>query len=686
MPVIGSGSGGGIAVRWTLRGALLWASLVPVLLLLRPYSGIVQDARIYIGRGLADRDPAGLGRDLMFAGETQTAFSLFRAALHPLLALAEPGAVSMALVAAGLLAWLAGAVLLMRRLADGRSAWAAMVAVLALPGDYGPLHIFGYAEAIATPRLFAEAAVLAGLGRMAWVAPRHPAPLPTQPCSGRILAGRHLSGLALLCLAAAIHPLMALPGLALAAVLLVRADPRWLVPAAVLAAAGLAAAALGAPLLGRLFVAMDPAWLAIVRGRNANLFPSLWPAETYAVIACQVAATAIAGAIAGSRATGPGCASGEARRVVFWGGAAVGLGGLLLSWVAGDIGASVLILQLQTWRALWLLAVLGHAGFALAWVGLWRGGAAARLTLALLTLAWTSQSVPTLAVTLAAAAMACHLADAAGRLRSLSRLTGRVATVAALAVAGAAAVGGGQALFAVLRPLGADWRDAAPWPYVVASGLLTVPALAGAVALALWPAARLRRPAALAVAVAALLGASAAAAALWDSRNAERRMVDARAGLAALEAGLAPGPGGLLWIDDDSETWFLARRPAVFSPVQGAPILFSRPLALAWAERAGRLAAWGLVRPGDLVVSPGDATRDSPVMPTPDGLRAFCREPERPAGLVVPGDRRAAVPEGLTARLWLPPSPIRRLSIGGDGAAWRNVDRFTVVGCAPPAP
>ena len=666
MPVIGSGSGGGIAVRWTLRRALLWASLVPVLLLLRPYSGIVQDARIYIGRGLADRDPAGLGRDLMFAGETQTAFSLFRAALHPLLALAEPGAVSMALVAVGLLAWLAGAVLLVRRLAGGRAAWAAMVAVLALPGDYGPLHIFGYAEPIATPRLFAEAAVLAGLGQ--------------------ILAGRRPSGLALLCLAAAVHPLMALPGLALAAALLVRADPRWLVPAAVLAAAGLAAAALGAPLLGRLFVAMDPAWLAIVRGRNANLFPRLWPAETYAVIACQVAAAAIAGDIAGSWATGPGCGSGGGRRAVFWSGAAVGLGGLLLSWVAGDIGASVLILQLQTWRALWLLAVLGHAGFALAWIGLWRGGAAARLTLALLTLAWTSQSVPALAVTLAAAAAACHLADAAGRLRSLSRLTGRVATVAALAVAGAAAVAGGQALLAVLRPLGAGWRDAAPWPYVVASGLLTVPALAGAVALALLPAARLRRPAALAVAVAALLGASAAAAALWDSRNAERRMVDARAGLAALEAGLAPGPGGLLWIDDDSETWFLARRPAVFSPVQGAPILFSRPLALAWAERAGRLAAWGLVRPGDLVVSPGDATRDSPVMPTPDGLRAFCREPERPAGLVVPGDRRAAVPEGLTARLWLPPSPIRRLSIGGDGAVWRNVDRFTVVGCMPPAP
>ena len=664
MPVIGSEVA--VPCRSKLWTALFWASLLPVLLLLRPYAGLVQDARIYIGRGLADRDPAGLGSDLMFAGETQTAFSLFRAALRPLLSVAGPGAVSMALVALGLLAWLAGAVLLLRRLAGDRAAWAAVVAILALPGDYGPLHIFGYAEPIATPRLFAEAAVLAGLGQ--------------------ILAGRRPSGLALLCLAAVAHPLMALPGLALAAILLVRADPRWLIPVAVLGAAGLAAAALGAPLFGRLFVAMDSTWLTIVRDRNANLFPSLWPAAAYGTIACQLAAVAIAGHRAAARATSSPPGSGEARRATFWWGGVVGLGGLLLSWVAGDIGASVLVLQLQTWRALWLLAVLGNAGFALAWVGLWRGDAAARLTLALLTLAWTSQAAPWLAATLAAAAVACHWAESAGRLRDLSPPFGRLALAAALAVAAATAVAGGQALFAVLRPLDGSWHDAAPWPYVVASGLLTVPALAGAIALALAPAARLRRPTARTVAVVAAIMASAAAAGLWDSRNAERRMVDARDGFAALEAGLGPGPGGLLWIDDDSETWFLARRPAFFSPVQGAPILFSRPLALAWAERAGRLAAWGLVRPGDLLVSPGDAARDLAVTPTPDGLRGFCRDVSRPAGLVLPGDWRAAVPDGLPARLWIPPSRIRRLSIGDAGAVWRSIDRFTVVGCAPPAP
>ena len=661
MPADDSESGAALPGRSKPWTALLWASLLPALLLLRPYAGIVQDARIYIGRGLADRDPAGLGSDLMFAGETQTAFSLFRAALHPLLSLAGPDAVSMALVAVGLLAWLAGAVLLMRHLADGRAAWAAVMAALALPGDYGPLHIFGYAEPIATPRLFAEAAVLAGLGQ--------------------ILAGRRPTGLALLCLAAAIHPLMALPGLALAAILLVRADPRWLVPWAVLGAAGFGAAALGAPVFGRLFVAMDPAWLAIVRARNANLFPSLWPIDTYGTIACQVAAVVIAGHIAGARSAP--AAGGEARRAVFWWGGAVGLGGLVLSWLAGDIGASVLVLQLQTWRALWLLAMLANAGLVLAWIGLWRGGAAARLTLALLTLAWASPS-STLVAPLAVAATACHLTGAAGWLRGLTPLTGRVATAAALAAAGAAAVAGGQGLFAVLRPLGAGWRDQAPWPYVVASGLLTAPVLAGAVALALAPASRLRTPRARALALLCAVAACGTAASLWDSRNPERRMVDARAGAAALEAGL--GPGGLLWVDDDSETWFLARRPAVFSPVQGAPILFSRDLALAWAARAGRLSALGLVRPGDLAVAPRDSARDVPVTLTPAGLRAFCRDAARPAGLVVPGDQRAAVPEDMSARLWIPPTPIRRLSIGEEGATWRSIVDFTVVSCSPPAP
>ena len=650
----------GRSVPWTV---LLWTSLVPLMLLLRPYAGLVHDARIYIGRGLADRDPAGLGRDLMFANEPQTAFSAFRVIVDALLSVADPGRISMGIVAVGSLTWLGAAILLARRLTGTRVAWAAVLAILALPGDYGPLHIFGYAEAIATPRLFAEAVVLVGLERM--------------------LAHRRLAALAFLTLALAIHPLMALPGLALAAILLVHDDLRWFGPVAALAAAMLAAAWLGVPLLGRLFVPMDPDWLAVVRMRNANLFPTLWPAEAFAQIGCQAAAAIVAGDLAGP----PGLRAGAGGRVFLWGGAAVGLAGLFLSLGFGDVLPSVLLLQLQTWRALWLLSVLGNAGLVMAAVGLWRrGGASSQLVLALLIFAFASQAAPALALGLAAAAVLCRLAQARGRLQELTPWIGRLCLVAALAVAAVGTIAAARGLASLLVAPGADWHDVPAWPYVVASGILAVPLVTVAVAVAVAPAAWLGSVAGRSAALVATLVACVAAVQVWDSRDAERRMVDGRLGADALAADLGPGEGGLLWVDDDSETWFLARRPAVFNPVQGAPILFSRPLALEWAARGRRLAALGLVRPGDLAVAPADMARDPAVTLTPAGLRAFCRDAARPAGLVVPGDRRAAVPEDMSARLWIPPTPIRRLSIGEEGATWRSIVDFTVVSCSPPAP
>jgi hypothetical protein len=52
--------------------------VLSVFFLSRPYPGIVQDAYIYMGRALADLDPNGIGRDLMFVNDGQFGFSLFR--------------------------------------------------------------------------------------------------------------------------------------------------------------------------------------------------------------------------------------------------------------------------------------------------------------------------------------------------------------------------------------------------------------------------------------------------------------------------------------------------------------------------------------------------------------------------------------------------------------------------------
>jgi|GEM_PF-4136759 len=53
----------------------------------RPYRGIFQDPQIYIGRAVADLDPSGVGRDLMFVHDGQFGFSLFPFVVRAMVAL-----------------------------------------------------------------------------------------------------------------------------------------------------------------------------------------------------------------------------------------------------------------------------------------------------------------------------------------------------------------------------------------------------------------------------------------------------------------------------------------------------------------------------------------------------------------------------------------------------------------------
>jgi hypothetical protein len=175
--------------RRALRSVALWTAFAALLLVLRPYRGVFHDGRIYIGRAMANLDPAGVGRDLMYAHDAQTGFSLYPRLATALAAALGPSGASMLLSLAGLLVWGAAAITLMRRIAPGRLGWAAAGAVFALPASYGAFYSFSYGEAWATPRAFAEAAVLLSLTAL--------------------FAGRWRWSLAALAAAALFHPLMA---------------------------------------------------------------------------------------------------------------------------------------------------------------------------------------------------------------------------------------------------------------------------------------------------------------------------------------------------------------------------------------------------------------------------------------------------------------------------------------------
>lgn len=634
---------------WNLKGVAIWAWLVPFLLLMRPYGGLIQDARIYVGRGVADLDPGGVGRDMMFAHDEQSRFSIMRAIIRSLLVVLTPGEASMLLALAGILLWLVGAAALARSLARGRAAWAAVVCVLVLPAQYGAFGVFSYAEAIATPRVFAEAAILGGLAAL--------------------LSEHRLRGVILLCAAMGFHPLMALPGLGVAAFLLVRDDRRWLIPFSAVGAAVIVAAALKLPLFDRLLAPMDTGWLAILR-RAEYLFPSRWPAAVLSTLAFQLAAVAVAGSLSAPRV-----------RAFLWGSAGVAVLGTLASLLFGDILPSILITQLQLWRWLWLLAVVGNASVALAAIGLWRRGPAGHVTLCLLVLTFLSSATPPLSMILAAATVVWHVADRKGVLPIMSPRAVVMAACVAVAVAIADLLRNGAALSLLVQCAEAQGGPIT-WPQISSVGLQTTPLVVAAVASALIPW-RMVPSSARFAAAAALAAAAVGGILLWDSRTTERLSIEHGDGAPELRDLIGNMPGSVLWIDDRTEAWFIAARPAFFNAVQGGPILFSRELAVQWADRAATLLRLDLVRPEDVAPWAEPSRRLDELVVRPAAVRALCADPSHPAAVVAPGEQLAAAPPGWTVNLWRPPAPMRQFSVDSAGLYWRAIGVFTVIRCLP---
>lgn len=643
----GDQAGGGRA--WF--AAAMWGSLLPLMLLLHPYSGLVQDARIYIGRGIADRDPGGVGRDVLFAHDGQTGFSLIGKIVDASLVVMGPGASAMALAFAGSVLWFLSAAALARALTGGRAAWAVAVCIGALPTVYGAFGVFNCAEAIATPRVFAQAAVLGGLAALT--------------------IGRRGIGVVLLAVALAIHPLIALPGVAVGAALLVRHDRRWLAAIAASAIGIAAAAVAGMPLAGRLFQPMDDVWLTILRQRSTYLFPSLWPAWSFGSIACQATAVIIASTISPSRV-----------RALLLATLGVSASGLAVSWLFGDVLASTLVVQLQPWRALWLLAVVGNASLALAAVGLWRRGPEASLGLAPLALAWLWSDNLALAVSLSALTLLWLASLLRNAVPPVSRVV-LLASVGAVATVVLLTTFDNVSMVLMLFRSATEEGGRVAWPMVVRLQVQTPFVVAGALALALIPIGRI--PAAFArhgrIAAAACVCAFAVAAWVWDGRTPDRMAAERVDSGPTLRAAVGATPGEVLWIDEESESWFELGRPSFLNSAQAGPILFSRDLALEWSARVHLLLDLGMARPENAAPWGSVRSTAADLVFGADAVGRFCADGRHPAALVAPGDLRASAPAGVPVQLWRPPEAIHRLAIGQRGFHWQNASVFTVIRC-----
>ena len=178
--------GSGIAL---LCGFLL---LLGILQLNHAYNGIFHDARLYLLQAIARSHPDSLTHDLFLSFGSQDRYTLFSGPYAAFIALAGiPLAAALGTALSQCALVLSGWVLARALMAD-RLALVGIVGFVALPGFYGPGHVFSVIEGFLTPRMLAEALVLLSLAAL--------------------LKARYATGSVALIMAALVHPIIAAAG------------------------------------------------------------------------------------------------------------------------------------------------------------------------------------------------------------------------------------------------------------------------------------------------------------------------------------------------------------------------------------------------------------------------------------------------------------------------------------------
>lgn len=325
-------------------------------ILAHPYQGIFHDANLYTLQALAHLYPDTLAQDVFLRFGSQDRFTVF----SPVYALAirilgvDHAAGLLTLISQ--VALFAGGWCLARAVLSAEQALLGLVLVFAIPGDYGPAHIFACVEPFLTPRMGAEALVLAALAAA--------------------FSDRRRRGIALMAAAFALHPVMAAAGAAawlIAAVLLPR--PRLGLSLLLAGAASLLLVSNALP-TGE-WGKIDADWLAIVSQRSPYLFLSFWGLDDWSRAIVSLTILIVGSLTLESRA-----------RLLCRASALTMALGLLLTGFACDILHLTLFTQMQPWRWQWLGTLVAALVLpAIVTVG-WKRGIAGRATALLSIGAW----------------------------------------------------------------------------------------------------------------------------------------------------------------------------------------------------------------------------------------------------------------------------------------------------------
>jgi hypothetical protein len=549
--------------EWLALGAFIALVLI-VAMLRHGYEGITHDAQLYSFQAMARLKPALLGNDLYLRFGSQDNYTLFSPLYAAVMGMIgfEPAAALITLLSQ--IAFLFAAWFLARELMPQRQARLGVALLVAVPGFYGALGIWSFMEGFVTPRLACEALILVSVGAM--------------------LTKRYWLACACLVAGAALHPLMAMAGVAMA--LYIRFMP--VLPRAVIAALiGLAAlvtiaAAMIIPSDSPLRLSGE--WLTLVQERQGFLFVTQWVAQDWARAAVHFT-TLLVGVI-----VLPGESAG---RLLCAAGIVVALAGLLLSLIGGDIMNLALVIQGQPWRWLWLAAVLSPLLAPLILTRCWQLGRVGGLSIVLIVIAWLAMDEPytIIAGPLAiAAAAAATLKKLPGERAQRLMLIGGFLMLAVVVIRSVANM--------ILSEEGMPDQSAMPAAIRAIRDYSRDGLLPCVVVIAAWWLLTSHRTQAARtiVAAACVLGCIAlvpASASEWQQRQFPQSDYDA---FASWRRHIPPGEE-VLWIEGSVETWALLERPRYLTNNQMASILFSRGARAELRRRALQLAPLGEEEP-----------------------------------------------------------------------------------------
>ncbi len=371
----------------SLRRAFVTIALIEVLtalwLSMHRYSRFNGDAQVYAFQALAKIHPA-LQADLFLSNTSQDRFTIF-SPIYALFArwLGLENA-ALALTVTFTVWFLTASWFLARNLSTRAVAWLAVAMLIIASSEFGAYGVFHYAESFLTARLPAEALVVTALAIAS--------------------AGRRKRGIAVGVLALFVHPLMALPGLALVVCM------AWPTLSTVIASVAAVTCAFVVALIAaaasstrNLLVVVDPAWLDVVRERSQFLFLQCWKLKDWQINVRPFASLALSALVI--RET-------RIRRLCI-AAICIGAAGLAVAAIAGCPSTPVaLLLQGQAWRWVWVAALVGVLLVPATVIEVWRNERCGPLCAVLLLAAWTLPALDScllLALSLATWLLKAHL-------------------------------------------------------------------------------------------------------------------------------------------------------------------------------------------------------------------------------------------------------------------------------------